>query len=414
MALTFDDGPRARTTTAMLDVLRGRHVRATFFAVGQQVARYPSLARRERAEGHRVENHSYRHENLSRLSTAAVQSTLRRTTAAGLAAGLSRMRLYRPPYGATSPRIRSAAAALGLREVLWTVDPQDWRTGRSAASIRDRVLTHLAPNAVILLHDGVANSSATVAALPGIIDGARARGYCLGTLSDSGGIQRPAPKVSLAGATVTEGAFGTVRSAKVALQLSARTSHTVSVRLRTASGTARSGSDFRAVDRRVSVPAGWRGVTVTIPVVGDNRDEPTEMFSASISAPRYASLGTSRATVVVLDDDPPSAVGMNDATFTEPATGTKVVTIPLRLSRPSGRATSVRVKTWPLTARAADFTGVDAVYSFAAGSTLRYVRVTVKSDTVAEPPETFRVSISRPAHLTIPRPLVTMTIRNSP
>jgi peptidoglycan-N-acetylglucosamine deacetylase len=195
VALTFDDGPHATYTRQVLDQLAARKAVATFFPVGSQVAARPALVARMAAEGHRVANHTYQHERLTSLSDAAIRSTADRTATTIRAAGATPLPLVRPPYGATDSRVRRALSAGGYGHILWTVDPQDWRS-ISASTIRSRVLANLHPNAVILLHDGVANAHQTVAALPGIIDGIRSRGYCLALLDASGRVvasSAPAP-----------------------------------------------------------------------------------------------------------------------------------------------------------------------------------------------------------------------------
>jgi peptidoglycan/xylan/chitin deacetylase (PgdA/CDA1 family) len=185
VALTFDDGPHPTYTRQVLDQLAARKAVATFFPIGSQVAARPALVARMAAEGHRVANHTYQHERLTSLSDAAIRSTVDRAATAVRAAGVTPLPLVRPPYGATDSRVRRALSAGGYSHILWTVDPQDWRS-ISASTIRSRVLANLHPNAVILLHDGVANAHQTVAALPGIIDGIRSRGYCLALLDASG------------------------------------------------------------------------------------------------------------------------------------------------------------------------------------------------------------------------------------
>jgi peptidoglycan-N-acetylglucosamine deacetylase len=185
VALTFDDGPHATYTRQVLDVLAARDATATFFPIGTLVAARPSLVARMAADGHLVANHTYQHERLTSLSDAGIRSTADRTTSAVRQAGAPPLRLVRPPYGATDRRVRDALSAGGYGHILWTVDPQDWRN-IGASTIRSRVLADLHPNAVILLHDGAANADQTVAALPGIIDGIRSRGYCLGHLDASG------------------------------------------------------------------------------------------------------------------------------------------------------------------------------------------------------------------------------------
>jgi peptidoglycan-N-acetylglucosamine deacetylase len=190
VALTFDDGPHATYTRQVLDQLAARKAVATFFPVGSQVAARPALVARMANDGHRVANHTYQHERLTSLSDAAIRSTADRTATAVRGAGATPLPLVRPPYGATDTRVRKALSAGGYGHILWTVDPQDWRS-ISASTIRSRVLANLHPNAVILLHDGVANAHQTVAALPGIIDGIRGRGYCLALLDAGGRVVAP-------------------------------------------------------------------------------------------------------------------------------------------------------------------------------------------------------------------------------
>ena len=190
VSLTFDDGPHATYTRQVLDHLAARSAVATFFPIGSRVPARAALVRRMAAEGHQVANHTYHHERLTSLSDSAIRSTVRRTSVAVRDAGAPALPLVRPPYGATSTRVRRVLNAAGYGHILWTVDPQDWR-GISASTIRSRVLANLHPNAVILLHDGSSNAAQTAAALPSIIDGIRSRGYCLGLLDSSGRVIAP-------------------------------------------------------------------------------------------------------------------------------------------------------------------------------------------------------------------------------
>jgi peptidoglycan/xylan/chitin deacetylase (PgdA/CDA1 family) len=190
VALTFDDGPSTVHTPAVLDILAKRDVPATFFVVGRLAESRPALIRRMAQEGHAIANHTYGHENLTGLSDAAIARAIDRTDRAVRSAGPIPLRLVRPPYGATSIRVRTVIRASGYTHILWDVDPRDWES--SAAVIRSRVLAQLRDGAVILLHDGSSNAGQTRSALPGIIDGARARGYCFGLLDGSGKVIRAA------------------------------------------------------------------------------------------------------------------------------------------------------------------------------------------------------------------------------
>jgi peptidoglycan/xylan/chitin deacetylase (PgdA/CDA1 family) len=188
IALTFDDGPSPTTTPPILDLLARRDAPATFFVVGGRVDARPDLARRAAADGHAVANHTYWHERLTTLSDGDILRTVTRTDRAVRDAGVAPLRLVRPPYGATSTRVRSVLAEGGFGHVLWSVDPRDWE--RTSTSIRAHVLANLRDGAIVLLHDGSSNSGQTAAALPAIIDGARQQGYCLTTLDDAGRLVR--------------------------------------------------------------------------------------------------------------------------------------------------------------------------------------------------------------------------------
>jgi peptidoglycan-N-acetylglucosamine deacetylase len=191
VALTFDDGPSPSHTPAVLDQLRAHGAVATFFVIGSRVGSQPATVRRMEREGHAVANHTWNHENLTRLSNAGIRSTLDRTDRAIRATGVRSTRLLRPPYGATDSRVRSTVRAAGYGHITWTVDPRDWE--RSSSQISSFVLNNLRNGAVILLHDGTANAGQTRAALPTILRGITGRGYCYGLLDDAGRIVPPQP-----------------------------------------------------------------------------------------------------------------------------------------------------------------------------------------------------------------------------
>ena len=171
VALTFDDGPWPHSTQQILAILVQRQAPATFFVVGRQVERYPELVRRELAAGMAVGSHSYGHpQTFDRLPVARIRDEIahgRRT----LVPLEVRPVGFRPPGGATTSTVMAAAQELGDRTVLWSVDPADWRPGVTADQLVWRVLAGARPGAIVLLHDGGGDRSATVAALPAIIDG---------------------------------------------------------------------------------------------------------------------------------------------------------------------------------------------------------------------------------------------------
>ncbi len=402
VALTFDDGPASGPTGELLDILTARHVPATFFMVGERIRAAPRAARRVAAGGFGIANHSYRHEQLTRLSDDAIRATVRRTRQAAGAAGVPMSRLMRPPYGAVDARVRSVLSGAGAVPVLWTVDPQDWRTGRSTDAIASSVLAQLRPHRtnIVLQHDGVANSPRSVAAVPRIIRTARARGYCFARLGPAGTPVPPVPAVSVSDARVTERS-GSRSALTFRVRLDQPTSRATSVVLRSAGGSARAGVDHLAQRVRVRFPLGVTRAVVRVPVLGDRLDEPTETVRMRLSAPRGLTIGRTGARGIIRDDDAPPAVRLADLSVTEPATGQLAASVPVTLSRPSGRRVSVRVRTVVGTAGGGDFIPVDTTVTFAPGTTSRVVVVPVLADSDDEPAETFELRTGRITNATL-------------
>jgi peptidoglycan/xylan/chitin deacetylase (PgdA/CDA1 family) len=180
-AITFDDGPHGTLTPRLLDILRERNVKATFFMVGQNVAAYPAIVKRMVEEGHEVASHSWSHPQLTALGAEGVRSQLRRThDAIEQACGVAPV-LYRPPYGATRlTQRRSIMDEFGYPTILWDVDPLDWQHPRTVQKVRDRVLRGTRRGSIVLLHDIHAS---TIDAVPAILDELIARDFKLVTVS---------------------------------------------------------------------------------------------------------------------------------------------------------------------------------------------------------------------------------------
>jgi peptidoglycan/xylan/chitin deacetylase (PgdA/CDA1 family) len=177
VALTFDDGPDARSTPALLELLREAGVEAAFFCVGQRVATHPALAARIVREGHLLENHSYSHKYTTNLFTAArlrselsqTQSVIRETTGTA-------PRWFRPPMGLTNPRVFRAARAMGLTVVGWTARGLDTKL-REPELIVARIVKGLEPGAIILLHDGGIPADRLVRTVKALLNSLRALQY---------------------------------------------------------------------------------------------------------------------------------------------------------------------------------------------------------------------------------------------
>ncbi len=175
VAITFDDGPDPAGTAAVLAVLDRERVGATFFLVGEQVRRNPSLAAEIVAAGHAVQLHGDRHRNQLRLTPGQIRDDLQRGAEAIEEATGRATPFYRPPYGIFS--------AVGLRTVnrsaceplLWSRWGRDWRGRATGSSVASDATRGLEGGDVILLHDADHYSDsecwrATASALPRIIE----------------------------------------------------------------------------------------------------------------------------------------------------------------------------------------------------------------------------------------------------
>ena len=175
VALTFDDGPSSGITPGVLDTLARYGVTASFFVVGQYVAARPDLVQRAVAAGNSVQLHTMTHPHLTTLSPEQLGAEvdpeidlLTRVTG-------RRPTCLRPPYGAWNGSVVDQLAQRGIETIIWNVNPGDTEAGSTAASIAARALAGARPGAVIAMHDSD-TKAATLAALPAIIEGIRARG----------------------------------------------------------------------------------------------------------------------------------------------------------------------------------------------------------------------------------------------
>ncbi len=176
VSLTFDDGPSPAYTPQILQILETYRVPATFEIVGSQGAQYPNLLEQEFTAGFGLANHTWDHVDLTRTSPSGWVAEVDRTSNLIESITGRPVACVRPPYGYTNGSVISQLAQRGLGELMWDVDPSDYaRPGASV--IAQRVLNALHPGAIVILHDGGGDRSQTVAALPAIINGARAAGY---------------------------------------------------------------------------------------------------------------------------------------------------------------------------------------------------------------------------------------------
>ncbi len=178
--LTFDDGPDPTWTPEILRILGEHQARATFFVVGEKADLYPELVRAAAAAGHSIGSHACQHRSLLFASRHHIHDQLDQADAAIAAAAGFAPRLFRPPYGRFGPAMLAATRDCGKQLVLWQVDSRDYSSRSTPAAIVRRVLRHLQPGTIILLHDGHQRSATTVTALSELLPLLTVRGYrCL-------------------------------------------------------------------------------------------------------------------------------------------------------------------------------------------------------------------------------------------
>jgi len=173
-ALTFDDGPHAQGTPAVLEILDRANAHATFFLVGEQVLRNRALAREIADAGHTIGLHCHRHRNLLRLTPAQVAADIARAQEIIETATGRTPKLYRPPYGVLNAYALRVARARGWRTLLWSQWGRDWEARATPASIAARVTSGVGEGSVLLLHDADDYSAPdswrrTAAALPRVL-----------------------------------------------------------------------------------------------------------------------------------------------------------------------------------------------------------------------------------------------------
>ena len=187
LAMTFDDGPHPSLTPKLLDILKQRNIKATFYVVGKNAKAYRQIIRRILEEGHEIGNHTWTHASLTSRSDDQIRSELKMSEDALVAAAGYRPHTIRPPYGATNARIKQMLySEFGYSTIMWSVDPQDWRRP-GVSVVTSRLVNGAHKGAILLAHD---IHPPTIQAMPSTFDQLLAKGYQFVTVSQLMNIEK--------------------------------------------------------------------------------------------------------------------------------------------------------------------------------------------------------------------------------
>lgn len=168
--LTFDDGPIPEVTPWVLDTLRPFGAKATFFCVGDNVVKHPSVYQQVMDEGHSVGNHTFNHLNGWQTDHVAYLNNVRRC------ARVVSSSLFRPPYGRLMPRQR-AFIERHFRIIMWDVLSGDYDADISPDQCLENVLDNAQPGSIVLMHDSLKAERNLRFALPALLEYFAGKGY---------------------------------------------------------------------------------------------------------------------------------------------------------------------------------------------------------------------------------------------
>lgn len=189
ISLTFDDGPDNRYTPQILDILKNKGVKATFFITGIKAEKYPQVLRRINLEGHQIGSHGYQHEKFSNLEPEGIKDDFSKmeTLLKNTLGSLPEQKIFRPPFGALDPQSVETIDKLGYKIVLWNVDSLDWRS-LTANQVVENILSKVKNGSIILQHSAAGGPeedlSGTVKALDTLITKLRAKGFRFVTIRE--------------------------------------------------------------------------------------------------------------------------------------------------------------------------------------------------------------------------------------
>jgi len=179
IALTFDDGPNKKSTPLILDILKKRNIKATFFVVGKNLKENSDILIRINKEGHVIGNHTYYHLDGNNVKIDRIGNNLKWTDVLINKFTGKRPEYFRPPFGYENWRFLREAEKLNYSTILWSVDGGEWNEKATTEKVIRRITDNTQNGSIILLHD----TEIVAQSLPKIIDKLRAKGFRFVTIS---------------------------------------------------------------------------------------------------------------------------------------------------------------------------------------------------------------------------------------
>jgi len=188
IALTFDDGPRQKSTVDLLVQLETLRIPATFFVLGQMVEKSPAVLKRVAASqcGHQIGNHSWSHPHFRSLTDDQIKDEISKTEdLIENTLGESVIKLMRPPWGEATASQRKMITSLGYQLVFWNLDSNDWNhhVHKNAADISNFILKNIKDGQIVLAHD---IHDRTIEAMKILLPQLKQRGFLFATVSQLG------------------------------------------------------------------------------------------------------------------------------------------------------------------------------------------------------------------------------------
>jgi peptidoglycan/xylan/chitin deacetylase (PgdA/CDA1 family) len=181
--LTFDDGPIPEVTEWVLNILKSKDIKATFFCIGDNMKKHPEVYKRILAEGHQTGNHTFNHLNGWNTETNHYIENLKLCETEYLKLNTEHSFLFRPPYGKIKPSQSKTIRQFGYKIIMWDVLSYDFDSTISVEKCLENVISNTEQGSIIVFHDSVKAEKNLKYALPKAIQVLKDKGFVFDVIS---------------------------------------------------------------------------------------------------------------------------------------------------------------------------------------------------------------------------------------